>query len=136
MREIKFIAVHCTATTQTTTVESIKRYWREDLKWKNPGYHYLIKPGGEIIELFPESKVSNGVAGYNSYTVNVCYIGGVNAQGRPVDNRTIAQKEAMSFLLKELKKRYPQAVIQGHRDFPGVKKACPCFNAKQEYKNL
>ena len=27
-------------------------------------------------------------------------------------------------------------IIQGHRDFPNVNKACPCFDAKAEYRNL
>ena len=31
---------------------------------------------------------------------------------------------------------YPEAEILGHRDFPGVAKACPCFDAKKEYKNI
>jgi len=39
-------------------------------------------------------------------------------------------------LLTKLKKEFPKAIIQGHRDFPNVKKACPSFNAKEEYKNL
>lgn len=59
-------------------------------KWKDPGYHYIIKPDGEIVPLQPESKPSNGVAGYNSTSINVCYVGGVDKQGRPVDNRTAA----------------------------------------------
>jgi len=48
----------------------------------------------------------------------------------------VAQKEALKKLLTELKVLYPQAEILGHRDFPGVAKACPCFNAKDEYKNI
>ena len=36
-------------------------------------------------------------------------------------------------LLKDLKARYPDAIIQGHRDFPNVKKSCPRFDAKDEY---
>jgi N-acetylmuramoyl-L-alanine amidase len=37
-------------------------------------------------------------------------------------------------LLKELKQRYPTATIHGHREF--APKACPCFDAKKEYKNV
>jgi len=55
---------------------------------------------------------------------------------QPKDTRTPAQKEALIKLLKELKTLYPQAEILGHRDFPDVAKACPCFNAKDEYKTL
>jgi N-acetylmuramoyl-L-alanine amidase len=33
-------------------------------------------------------------------------------------------------------KKYPAARICGHRDFPGVAKACPQFNAEKEYGYL
>lgn len=92
MRQIKRIFVHCTAGPQTQTVQEIQKYWKTHNKWKDPGYHYIIKPDGEIIPLQPEDKPSNGVAGYNSTSINVCYIGGVDKQGRPIDNRTDAQK--------------------------------------------
>ena len=136
MREIKFLAVHCTATPQTATVSSIQSYWRNVLKWKMPGYHFIIKPDGEVVQLLEIEKVSNGVKGFNSVSINISYIGGVDAQNNPIDNRTPAQKKALLDLLKKLKKQFPKAVIQGHRDFPEVKKACPSFNAKEEYKNL
>lgn len=136
MREIKFLAVHCTATPQTATVSSIQSYWRNVLKWKMPGYHFIIKPDGEVVQLLEIEKVSNGVKGFNSVSINISYIGGVDAQNKPIDNRTEAQKKALLDLLKKLKKQFPKAIIQGHRDFPKVKKACPSFNAKEEYKNL
>ena len=136
MRNIAYLAVHCTATQQTATVESIKRYWKEEKKWRNPGYHYIVLPDGSVDQLLPINEVSNGVAGYNSVTINICYIGGITKQGKSVDNRTDAQKETILRLLKDLKERFPGAVIQGHRDFPGVKKDCPCFNAKIEYSKL
>lgn len=136
MRTINYIVIHCTATPQNTTVESIQKYWREILKWHAPGYHYIIKPLGEVVQLLPIEQISNGVAGYNSQCINIAYIGGVDAKGKPIDNRTIVQKEMLVKLLKQLKQQYPNAIIQGHRDFPNVKKACPSFDAKNEYKNL
>ena len=136
MREIKYIAVHCTATQQTATVSSIQNYWKNVLKWKMPGYHFIIKPNGEVVQLLEIEKVSNGVKGFNSVSINISYIGGVDSKNKPIDNRTEAQKKALIDLLKKLKKQFPKAIIQGHRDFPEVKKACPSFNAKTEYKHL
>nr|DAO44197.1 MAG TPA: endodeoxyribonuclease I [Caudoviricetes sp.] len=101
-----------------------------------PGYHFIIKPDGEVVQLLEIEKVSNGVKGFNSVSINISYIGGVDAQNKPIDNRTEAQKKALLDLLKKLKKQFPKAIIQGHRDFPDVKKACPSFDAKEEYKNL
>ncbi|NSW46210.1 MAG: N-acetylmuramoyl-L-alanine amidase [Bacteroidales bacterium] len=136
MRNINYIVVHCTATPQNTTIESIQKYWREVLKWHAPGYHYIIKSSGELVQLLPIEQVSNGVAGYNSQCINIAYIGGVDNNGKPIDNRTPAQKDMLLKLLKQLKQQFPKAIIQGHRDFPGVKKACPSFDAKDEYKNI
>jgi N-acetylmuramoyl-L-alanine amidase len=136
MRSIKFIAVHCTATAQSAKVENIQKYWREHLGWQMPGYHFIVKPDGEAVSLLPIDKVSNGVAGFNSQIINISYIGGVDANDNPLDNRTPAQKATLLKLLKDLKQKFPTAIIQGHRDFPNVKKACPSFDAKNEYKNV
>ena len=128
--------MHCTATAQTATVENIQKYWREHLGWKMPGYHFIIKSNGEIAHLLDISLVSNGVKGFNSETINISYIGGVNGKNNPKDTRTDAQKVTLLRLLRELKTKFSKAIIQGHRDFPNVKKACPSFDAKNEYKNL
>lgn len=136
MRDIKYIVVHCTATPQTATVSSIQNYWKNTLKWVMPGYHFMIKPDGEIVQLLEIEKISNGVKGFNSVSINISYIGGVDSKNIPIDNRTPAQKRSLTDLLTKLKKEFPKAIIQGHRDFPNVKKACPSFNAKEEYKNL
>lgn len=128
--------MHCTATAQTATVENIQKYWREHLGWQMPGYHFIIKPDGAIAHLLDIDKVSNGVKGFNHETINISYIGGVDTNNAPKDTRTNAQKATLLKLLKELKIKFPTATIQGHRDFPNVKKACPSFDAKKEYKKL
>ena len=136
MRTINYIAVHCTATQPDTKIESIQNYWRKNLGWKSPGYHFMVKANGEIVQLLPIEEVSNGVGGWNSQIINISYIGGIDKEGKPKDTRTAAQKEALLSKLQELKKLFPKAKIQGHRDFPKVKKACPSFDAKAEYKTL
>jgi N-acetylmuramoyl-L-alanine amidase len=136
MRQIRFIVVHCTATAQTATVASIQRYWREALKWRSQGYHILITPDGTAHRLAPDSAICNGVAGQNSHSLHVSYIGGVDNRGRAVDNRTEAQKATLLRIVTEWKRQHPNAVIQCHRDFVGVRKACPSFNAKAEYAGV
>lgn len=146
MREIKYIAVHCTAGPQRQTIADLQSEFKRK-GWKNPGYHYVISPDGKITQLLDEGKISNGVKGYNSVSVNVAYIGGI-ADGKATDNRTDAQKKSLRQLLANLKRKYPEAVIQGHRDFsPDANKngriephewvkMCPCFDAREEYKDL
>lgn len=137
MRTIKYIAIHCTATPQTATIDSIRNYWKNVLKWKQPGYHYIVKPDGSVINLLDIDKISNGVKGYNHETINISYIGGIDeASGNPKDTRTDAQKVAIKNLLIQLRAKFPHAIIQGHRDFPNVKKACPSFDAKKEYSGV
>ena len=147
MRTIKYIAVHCTASYQSMTIEGLKQEFKRK-GWVNPGYHYVVSPDGKITQLLDEDKVSNGVKGFNSVSINVAYIGGIDATGKPVDNRTPAQKSSLLSLLKLLHRKYPAAMIQGHRDFsPDLNndgkitpnewmKVCPCFNAKEEYAGL
>jgi N-acetylmuramoyl-L-alanine amidase len=130
-REVKYIVIHCTATQPETTIESIQRYWKEVKGWKDvPGYHYLIKPSGEIVKLLDESKNSYGVYAHNNECISISYIGGIDKTGKAKDTRTRKQETAMFNKIVELSNRYPQAKIVGHRDFPGVKKACPSFDVK------
>jgi N-acetylmuramoyl-L-alanine amidase len=131
MRKIEYIAIHCTATSQDATIESIQNFWKKVKGWKSPGYHFIIKPNGEVVNLLPIEEVSNGVQGFNSQTINIAYIGGVDGELNPIDNRTPEQIESMLKKINELKVDFPNAIIQGHRDFPNVKKDCPSFNVKK-----
>jgi N-acetylmuramoyl-L-alanine amidase len=136
MRAIKYIVLHCTASSQSATKEAIQRYWRETLGWQNPGYHYLIAANGDCFQLQHTDKIANGVAGYNSNSIHISYIGGIDRQGKPLDNRTPEQLKQMETMVRQLKNRFPQAEILGHRDFPEVKKACPSFDVKTWLKTI
>ena len=129
-RNIQFIVVHCTASNPDAKVRDIQHYWEENLKWKNPGYHYLIKRDGQIVQLQDESLIANGVKGNNHNSIHLSYIGGIDKDGKPKDTRTSEQQEAMFEKLMELSEKYHKAKIVGHRDFPGVKKACPSFDVR------
>lgn len=147
MRKIERIFVHCTAGSQKQTIEDLKAEFKRK-GWRSPGYHYVIMPDGKIENILSEENVSNGVQGYNQTAINVAYIGGIDAKGKGVDNRTEEQKKSLRTLLSNLKNKYPSAKIMGHRDISPDKngngivdpweriKECPCFNAIDEYKDL
>lgn len=137
-RQIKYIAIHCTATQPTATVAAIQRHWRDSLGWKSPGYHLLIETNGTIHRLMDFNGIANGVKGFNKDTVHISYIGGVDKAGKPLDNRTAVQKEAILECIKEVIEWSDNKclIIQGHRDFPNANKACPCFDAKAEYRGI
>ena len=141
MRKIDYIVIHCTATPQTTTIQSIRNHWKNVLGWKSVGYHFIIEASGGVTKLSDIASPTNGVAGYNTKSIHISYIGGVDKQGKPVDNRTEAQKVALIETIKRVRnevalKQRTFPIIQGHTDFPGVAKACPCFDAKEEYKDI
>lgn len=130
MRTINNIVIHCTATQPDATVNAIQRYWKNNLGWINPGYHFLIEADGSITQLLPIDKVSNGVQGHNHDSIHLSYIGGVDKNDKATDTRTPAQYHAMTGLVKALHAVYPRAKILGHRDFPRVNKGCPSFEVK------
>lgn len=148
MRKIERIFIHCTAGSQKQTLQQLEHEFYKVKKWKNPGYHYVVFPDGGIVQMLSENKVSNGVQGYNSTAINVAYVGGIDANGKGVDNRTNDQKRSLRLLVKCLKGKYPQARIMGHRDISPDKnhngviepsewiKMCPCFDAKKEYESI
>lgn len=137
-RQIKYLVVHCSATPEgrNHTAKDID-LWHSQRGFDGIGYNYIIRLDGTVEEGRDVNKIPSHVKGYNKESIGICYIGGIDKNTlQPKDTRTPAQKEALKKLLIELKKMYPQAEILGHRDFPNVAKACPCFNAKIEYKNL
>lgn len=130
-----FIVVHCTATKEgvNITAKDVDR-WHKARGFVKIGYHYLLKLDGTV-ELGRElGEVGAHVSGLNNVSVGVCYVGGLDSASAPKDTRTEAQKQSLLVLLKKLKATFPNAKIVGHNKF--ANKACPCFNAEKEYKDL
>ena len=137
MKEVLYLVLHCSSTrvSQQVTVEDIDR-WHRDKGSASCGYHWIVLQDGTIQAGRAEQYAGAHVKGYNQHAIGVCYIGGVDENGKYADTRTPAQKAALWHLFKNLKESYPQAMIIGHRDFPNVHKACPCLDAKKEYDDL
>ena len=89
-----------------------------------------------MVENWPITKTSNGVKGHNHDSIHISYIGGIDDKGKPKDNRTKEQRKAMAELVNRLAKQFPDAKVLGHRDFPNVAKACPCFDAKKWWEEV
>ena len=98
----------------------------------------LIEPNGTINRLLDFNGVANGVKGFNNHSIHISYIGGITKEGKPLDNRTDAQKKAILLCINEVIEWSENKclIIQGHRDFPNQNKACPCFDAKAEYRGI
>lgn len=136
MRTITEIIVHCSATPEgrPTTVGDI-RAWHKQRGFKDIGYHYVVYLDGSIHAGRSEAEIGAHCTGHNRNSIGVCYVGGMTRDMKAAkDTRTPEQKKALLQLLRQLKKRYPGAKICGHRDFAA--KACPSFDAREEYKSL
>lgn len=137
VRKITEIAVHCSATKegQHFTAADIDG-WHRKQGWNEIGYNAVVLLDGTIQPGRDEAKVPSHAVGHNANSIAICYIGGTDAAGKPKDTRTPAQKAALRQWLSDKRKQYPGARILGHRDYPGVGKACPSFDAKSEYADL
>ena len=132
MRPINEIIIHCSATKEgkNFTVKDIDA-WHRQRGFKCIGYHYVVYLDGTVHKGRDESEVGAHCSGHNSFSIGICYIGGLDANGKPKDTRTDKQKAAIRSLVAELKNKYPAAKIHGHNEF--ANKACPCFDVKKEF---
>jgi len=137
MRKINKIIVHCSATREgeNYTVDTIRSWHVDGRGWSDIGYHFYIDLYGEIHKGRDIAKIGAHCKSQNRNSIGICYCGGVEADGKtPKDTRLDCQKEALVAVLRTLKAMYPEAVIHSHNDF--ARKACPSFNATEEYKHL
>lgn len=129
-----FIVVHCAATrpSQDIGAAEIDRMHRQR-GFNTIGYNFVIRRNGKIEEGRPVDQIGAHVEGWNAVSLGICMVGGVSEKdvNVPENNFTDEQFDALKGLLQDLKKRYPKAKIQGHRDFPKVKKACPSFSVSE-----
>ena len=154
--DIDAIIVHCSATREG------KYYDRRDIDmmhrqrgFKEIGYNFVVLLDGTIQQgrslRYPGAHCnSKGFSkkSYNRHSIGICYIGGLDENGKAKDTRTPEQKKALKLLINSLVLEYPIKEILGHRDTsPDLNgngivepcewaKQCPCFNAKDEYKEL
>ena len=135
-RTITEIIVHCSATPEgrDVGVEAIRDYHVKQRGWSDIGYHFIITLDGRVKAGRPLDKAGAHTRGHNAQSIGICYIGGLDSDGRPKDTRTPSQRAAMLDLLCRLKRIYPTASIHGHNEFAA--KACPCFDARNEYRSL
>ena len=135
MRNIDKIIIHCSATKEGNNVTaSTIDQWHKDRGWRCIGYHYVVALDGTIEYGRSIYETGAHVKNQNEGSIGVCYIGGLGSSMEAKDTRTQEQKESLLLLLKTLKKMHPSATIHGHNEFSA--KACPCFNANEEYCNI
>lgn len=144
---IRRIFIHCTATREGQDISAATiKGWHLAKGWKDIGYHFVIRLDGTIERGRDEDVPGAHVEGFNTGSIGVVYVGGLDAQGKAKDTRTTAQKAAMKRLVHDLVAFYPPADVLGHRDASPDKdgdgviephewlKDCPCFDVRAWWK--
>ncbi|WP_455591745.1 N-acetylmuramoyl-L-alanine amidase [Bacteroides sp.] len=144
-RRIDTIIIHCSATKagQDFTAADIDR-WHRERGFDGIGYHYVVRLNGKIEKGRDVALPGAHCPGWNTRSIGICYVGGLDADGQPADTRTNAQKRVLYQLIQELQRTYPSIdLVLGHRDTSPDKngngiiepfeyvKACPCFDVKE-----
>jgi N-acetylmuramoyl-L-alanine amidase len=135
-RKIDKIIVHCSATRegQHIDVDTIRDWHVNGRGWSDIGYHYVIYLDGTVHPGRPLQRSGAHTKGQNSNSIGICYIGGVETDGKtPKDTRTPEQKAALDNLLFVLTDIFANTTIHGHNEFAA--KACPSFDVQAEYGN-
>ncbi len=158
MRNIKYIVIHTTAGYKDA--ESVQNYFLNVKGWNTGGYHIIIELDGTIKQMYDFNKITNGVKGYNSNSIHISYVGGLNydeyKKGNYIaeDTRTDEQKISIQQAIMKAQdwiranNNSNNVLVLGHRDFSkdsnnsGVIesweriKECPCFDAIPEYSDF
>jgi N-acetyl-anhydromuramyl-L-alanine amidase AmpD len=131
MLPIKYLTIHCTATPEgrNNTADEVRKW--DIARFGQPSYHMVIELAGDVVRHLSDFERGAHVANHNTGNIGISYVGGtetLNAGGKPKDTRTPEQKQALKHLVEEYTAKYHGIVVRGHRDWPGVNKACPSFD--------
>ena len=133
MRKINKIIIHSTATPEGRhhTVEDITKWHlaRPD-GFITIGYHFVVYLDGSVHKGRDIEMAGAHCPTQNSNSIGIVYVGGCDKNMKPKDTRTPEQKAALLKLVKELRAKYPEVTIHGHRDFKAT--ACPSFDVHKE----
>ena len=105
-----YIALHHAAAV-TCSAQDIDN-WHKNNGWSGIGYHYFVRKNGSIYRGRPEWALGAHVSGMNICSLGICAEGDYDKEQTMPD----AQKSAIIALIKDVKSRYPNAKVVGHRD--------------------
>lgn len=112
------------------------RRWHLNRGFRDIGYHYVIRRDGVVETGRPLEQVGAHAKPWNTGSIGICMVGGIDRRGKPESNFTVKQWAALPRQVRKLLNQYPGVSVIGHRDVPGVKKACPSFDVKTWLKTI
>lgn len=150
MSKLQYLVIHCTATPvgREVTSDEIRKWHTSPVSkggrgWKQVGYTDMVHLNGIIERLVKNNEdanvdpweVTNGVAGYNSVSRHVVYVGGMSKDNKTAqDTRTAAQLRSLENYVKDFHRRFPEVKIVGHNQLAA--KACPSFDVPAWLKSI
>lgn len=124
----KYLTIHCAATPEGRDIKAATIGQWDIAKFGQISYHHVIEIDGDAVRTLNDNQRGAHTGGANTGNIGICYVGGVDVKMNPKDTRTPAQKATLRRLVAEYRARFPGIIVRGHRDWPGVKKACPSFD--------
>lgn len=133
MRTINEIIIHCTATSQGCSVESIRRNHVEVRKFKDIGYHYIIMPDGKVEVCRPLWQVGAHCKFHNLRTIGIAWLGGKDGK----KDMTAQQKFSLGSLVSEMVHWtiFPIDTLSTHH-FYNKNKSCPNYTLKDIFPDF
>jgi len=139
---------HCSATPPSRDIGAGDiDYMHKQRGWDGIGYGLVIRRSGKL-ELGEDfSKQGAHAKGWNSKSVGICLVGGVDADGNAQNNFTDEQWVAAKHVFEFFTLLYPKAEHLGHRDLSEDRdgdarimrhefmKDCPCYSVLQWIQN-
>ena len=114
-KKTEYIVIHCSATKPEMDIGAAEiDVWHRERGFDKIGYHDVIRRDGRTEEGRGSDEIGAHVQGYNSISIGICLIGGVDKKNRPENNFTEAQFKSLRRLLKFYKAKYPKAKIVVH----------------------
>ena len=133
---VKYLTIHCAATPEGRHVDAATISAWDKAKFGQTSYHWVVEIDGNKVQTLKDDQKGAHVGKANTGNIGVCYVGGMDkAMNAPKDTRTREQKIALRTLIRTYQDRYPGIIVRGHRDWPGVSKACPSFSVADWLKN-
>jgi N-acetylmuramoyl-L-alanine amidase len=136
IERVEYLVVHCSASPADMDIGKAEiRKWHLQRGFADIGYHFVIRRDGTLEFGRPTTESGAHAVGYNLHSLGICLVGGLKKGTTKAENNfTPAQFERLWSLLGELGQKYPDAEVLGHRDLPGVNKACPSFDVRSWMK--
>lgn len=144
----EFCVVHCTATPEgrDVPIDVLDSWFKakppKGRGWSKPGYRTVIDRYGKAHDMIDYDndqvlewdEVTYGAKGFNTKSIHISYIGGVDEMMQAKDTRTEAQWLALEYHMKVILSYHPDIKFIGHNQISA--KACPSFDVIDFCKSI